>query len=196
MRLHQMLINFLTLGSSVYQDIAVLALGNCNPEAYETLANEIQSVMSPEQAKERSRGKQTARVRMEEIRLNIGRIFRSITDRMPRGTLRYRTGLRKRLLDFIENTLHFIRHMGPGSLFDCIAQLPTDSTATDILQLCICLCSVAANAGPELISSQGQDGLNIELRRILFHTMQQWNRPGVTSGKYSFFRPFKINLNR
>lgn len=188
-KLHQLLLNLLTIGTHAHQEIAVLALGNCNPEAYESLATELQIITTQEQVKEKSRGKQSNKSKMEEIRLNSANIFRIVCDQMPRGTLRFREGLRQRLLDFIDNTLNFIRHLGPGSLFESISQQSVECTPHDALQLCFCLCSVASNAGPELISASvahsivpGQNGLNVELRRVFFQTLQQWNSPGLESG--------------
>ena len=175
--LHRFLLNWLSSGSLSQQEIAVMALGNCNPESYERVAKELQVIMKQEQVKERSRGKQAAKSRMEETRLNTANVFRIISDQMPRGTLRFRKDLREKFLDFIDNTLHFVRQLGPMSTFECIAQLPPEYVPQDMLHLCYCLASVAANAGAEMICVSGQEGLNIELRRVFFNTLQQWNSP-------------------
>jgi len=42
-KLHQLMLNMLTVGSPAHQEIAVLALGNYNPESYDVLGNELQS---------------------------------------------------------------------------------------------------------------------------------------------------------
>ena len=186
-QLHQWLLSLLSLGSPSYQEIAVMALGNCNSDSYEILANEIKNIMTQDPGKDRgNRGKQATKSKMEEMRLSTANVFRIIADQMPRGTLRYRKRLRQSLLDFVVKTLNFVKQLPLGSLVESIAHLPPEFSAQDCLQLCYCLCSVAANAGSEIIGVSGQDGLSVEFRRVFFQTVQQWNKPGGNSG--TFFR--------
>eukprot|EP00210_Caulerpa_lentillifera_P001890 g1818.t1 len=179
--LHHLMVSLLNSGLNCIQSIGVSALGNCHPKSYDVLAKEMQNLMNPEQSKERPRSKQVLKSKAEDLRLNTANVLRLVADRMPKGTLIYKRGLKQRFLEAIDQMMNSIRPgVGPVSIFDSISQLPTDYAMQDMLQLCYCLCSILANAAAELsvISGTGTEGMNVKLRRILFEICQQWNAPG------------------
>eukprot|EP00775_Hariotina_reticulata_P013221 gene13221-13351_t len=118
----------LTSGAAVPQQVFLMALGHCSSEHYPVLFEELPALMDDYQRQVKQR---RGTARPEEVRKLVANVLRLVADAMPQGTLASQGTIRARFLDWLRDTIQYLRGLPPfGEAF------------WEVSQVAYCLCAV------------------------------------------------------